>query len=219
VGIYLPSERAFILERYLAKRQRRLWAKTVRYSCRKSLADRRVRVNGRFVKADMAASIAHKPGAVPGAYVPQVARLAGMNGSGEGMAGGRGAPAGGPSSSRRRSRAASMAEEVVQTPWQRGRSRGSAARGGSAAPNVDASDASALRGRPRAGSIATVSSTGRRGKAAPGATPAPAAAKLEGPQPGGEAAVGGQATGLDSDDLFTPQRVTGRKRGRSNTVA
>jgi lactam utilization protein B len=38
------------LARYNGKRSRRVWNKKIRYNCRKSLADRRLRVKGRFVK-------------------------------------------------------------------------------------------------------------------------------------------------------------------------
>jgi hypothetical protein len=55
IGLYLPSERAHILERFQAKRERRMFQKQVRYGCRKSVADNRVRVNGRFVSAADAA--------------------------------------------------------------------------------------------------------------------------------------------------------------------
>ena len=50
IGIYTPFERAAIIARFNAKRQRRVWNKKIRYNCRKSLADRRLRVKGRFVK-------------------------------------------------------------------------------------------------------------------------------------------------------------------------
>ena len=50
IGIYTPSERAAIIARFQRKRQRRVWNKKIRYNCRKSLADRRLRVKGRFVK-------------------------------------------------------------------------------------------------------------------------------------------------------------------------
>lgn len=51
IGIYTVEERSAILARFHDKRQRRNWNKKIRYNCRKSLADRRVRVKGRFVKA------------------------------------------------------------------------------------------------------------------------------------------------------------------------
>jgi CCT motif len=50
IGIYTPAERAAIIERFLQKRSRRVWNKKIRYDCRKDLADRRLRVKGRFVK-------------------------------------------------------------------------------------------------------------------------------------------------------------------------
>lgn len=52
VGAYTAEERARILKRFYAKRERRIWKKKIRYTCRKNLADRRIRVKGRFVKAD-----------------------------------------------------------------------------------------------------------------------------------------------------------------------
>ena len=57
VGAYTAEERAKIVKRWLAKRERRVWRKKIRYTCRKSLADRRIRVKGRFVKAEEAEDI------------------------------------------------------------------------------------------------------------------------------------------------------------------
>jgi len=50
IGIYTPAERAAIIARFSRKRSRRMWKKKIRYNCRKNLADRRMRVKGRFVK-------------------------------------------------------------------------------------------------------------------------------------------------------------------------
>jgi len=50
VGIYTPLERAAIIAKFNTKRGRRVWNKKIRYNCRKNLADRRMRVKGRFVK-------------------------------------------------------------------------------------------------------------------------------------------------------------------------
>lgn len=58
IGIYTPSERAAIISRFNSKRARRVWNKKIRYSCRKSLADRRLRIKGRFVKRSADADVA-----------------------------------------------------------------------------------------------------------------------------------------------------------------
>lgn len=50
IGIYTPAERAAIISRFQFKKSRRVWNKKIRYNCRKNLADRRMRVKGRFVK-------------------------------------------------------------------------------------------------------------------------------------------------------------------------
>ena len=41
-----------MLQKCREKRRRRVWYKKVRYGCRKNLADRRLRIKGRFVRAD-----------------------------------------------------------------------------------------------------------------------------------------------------------------------
>jgi hypothetical protein len=52
IGIYTKEERAAIIRRYRDKKKRRVWKKQIRYYCRKNLADRRIRIKGRFVKAN-----------------------------------------------------------------------------------------------------------------------------------------------------------------------
>ncbi len=56
IGIYTPAERAAIIQKFNAKRARRVWNEKIRYNCRKDLADRRMRVKGRFVKRSVEAS-------------------------------------------------------------------------------------------------------------------------------------------------------------------
>jgi hypothetical protein len=41
-----------IIHKYREKRKKRNWKKQVRYTCRKNLADRRIRIRGRFVKLE-----------------------------------------------------------------------------------------------------------------------------------------------------------------------
>jgi|EP00505_MAST-04D_sp_SCG-Rhode-Island_P001867 hypothetical protein len=52
IGIYTPEQRAQLLEKFRNKRRNRVWFKKVRYGCRKNLADRRLRIKGRFVRQD-----------------------------------------------------------------------------------------------------------------------------------------------------------------------
>jgi hypothetical protein len=60
IGIYTAAERAAIIARFQRKRSRRVWNKKIRYGCRKSLADRRLRVKGRFVKRSEQEILARK---------------------------------------------------------------------------------------------------------------------------------------------------------------
>ncbi|KAK6947259.1 CCT domain [Dillenia turbinata] len=50
VGRYSVEERKDRILRYLKKRNQRNFNKTIKYACRKTLADRRVRVRGRFAR-------------------------------------------------------------------------------------------------------------------------------------------------------------------------
>ncbi|KAF3438266.1 hypothetical protein FNV43_RR21027 [Rhamnella rubrinervis] len=50
VGRYSEEERKKRILRYLEKRHQRNFNKTIKYACRKTLADRRVRVRGRFAR-------------------------------------------------------------------------------------------------------------------------------------------------------------------------
>jgi len=49
VGAYSPQSRKIRIERFLAKRNHRVWVKKVKYDVRKNFADSRLRVKGRFV--------------------------------------------------------------------------------------------------------------------------------------------------------------------------
>ncbi|OWZ06798.1 hypothetical protein PHMEG_00020905 [Phytophthora megakarya] len=50
IGAYSPAARRVLLQKYMAKRARRLSQHKVRYGVRKTLANARPRVKGRFVK-------------------------------------------------------------------------------------------------------------------------------------------------------------------------
>ena len=50
IGIYTRAERAAKIARYREKRTSRQWKKKIMYDCRKSFADNRPRVGGRFIK-------------------------------------------------------------------------------------------------------------------------------------------------------------------------
>ena len=52
IGVYSPENRKLRLERFKAKRHKRVWTRRVKYDVRKSFADSRLRVKGRFVKKE-----------------------------------------------------------------------------------------------------------------------------------------------------------------------
>jgi hypothetical protein len=52
VGAYPHEARVRRVAQFLEKRSRRVWEKTVKYDVRKSFADSRLRVKGRFVKKE-----------------------------------------------------------------------------------------------------------------------------------------------------------------------
>jgi CCT motif len=58
IGRYTPAERRIRLERYREKRAQRNYNRRVKYSCRKDIADKRHRVQGRFVKRETEAVLA-----------------------------------------------------------------------------------------------------------------------------------------------------------------
>lgn len=52
VGAYSPESRKIRIERFMEKRNHRVWTKSVKYDVRKNFADSRLRVKGRFVKKE-----------------------------------------------------------------------------------------------------------------------------------------------------------------------
>lgn len=52
IGAYSPDSRTVRIARFLEKRNRRVWTKSVKYDVRKNFADSRLRVKGRFVKKE-----------------------------------------------------------------------------------------------------------------------------------------------------------------------
>ncbi|GMJ15041.1 hypothetical protein HRI_005173300 [Hibiscus trionum] len=57
VGRYSQEERRERISKYRAKRNRRNFNKTIKYACRKTLADSRSRIRGRFARSDETAEI------------------------------------------------------------------------------------------------------------------------------------------------------------------
>jgi hypothetical protein len=52
VGAYSPDSRKVRIDRFLQKRNHRVWSKTIKYDVRKNFADSRLRVKGRFVRKE-----------------------------------------------------------------------------------------------------------------------------------------------------------------------
>ncbi|GBG25061.1 Two-component response regulator-like APRR7 [Hondaea fermentalgiana] len=52
VGAYSPDERKRLIDKFLRKREKRIWRKRVKYNVRKNFADSRLRVKGRFVRKE-----------------------------------------------------------------------------------------------------------------------------------------------------------------------
>lgn len=52
IGAYSPEARRLRIERFIEKRNKRVWTKKVKYDVRKNFADSRIRVKGRFVKKE-----------------------------------------------------------------------------------------------------------------------------------------------------------------------
>lgn len=52
IGAYSPDARKKRIEKFHAKRLKRIWARSVKYDVRKNFADSRMRVKGRFVKKE-----------------------------------------------------------------------------------------------------------------------------------------------------------------------
>lgn len=57
IGYLTVSERKEKIKHYLEKRKRRIWKKKVSYDCRKKVADKRLRIKGRFVTKEQACEI------------------------------------------------------------------------------------------------------------------------------------------------------------------
>lgn len=67
IGIYSPRSRQELLRKYMVKRAKRLSQNKVRYRVRKTLANARPRVKGRFVKTEqpLTAALVESMGAPP----------------------------------------------------------------------------------------------------------------------------------------------------------
>lgn len=75
IGIYTRAERRAKLERYRAKKNRRTFNKKILYACRKSFADSRPRVGGRFVPLKDTAVSDTSPPKTPPQRVEHISEL------------------------------------------------------------------------------------------------------------------------------------------------
>ena len=57
IGTLTRKERKEKVRRYIEKRKKRIWEKKVNYACRKRVAERRLRIQGKFVARDAAAAL------------------------------------------------------------------------------------------------------------------------------------------------------------------
>ena len=60
IGRYTPAERKVRIQRYREKRRLRNYKRKIKYGCRKMIADKRVRVQGRFVKRETEMEIVNR---------------------------------------------------------------------------------------------------------------------------------------------------------------
>ncbi|KAF4324021.1 hypothetical protein BBO99_00002532 [Phytophthora kernoviae] len=84
IGSYSPEARKLRLQKFHEKRKNRTWKKSIKYDCRKKLADDRPRIKGRFVRVLENAGDAKAGGASPTAPVstsPSSAPTAGGGGA------------------------------------------------------------------------------------------------------------------------------------------
>ena len=65
IGAYSPAARKLRLQKFHEKRKNRTWKKSIKYDCRKKLADDRPRIKGRFVRVGLETSNDAKADAVP----------------------------------------------------------------------------------------------------------------------------------------------------------